>query len=90
MVVFSNPTKRYKRSISNVFYMSNVKKSENEKREKYVELRIKIENDMMQALEEIKEFYNLRTRTELFRLMIIRFYNFIKEEKAKGHDKFSI
>lgn len=55
-----------------------------------VELRIKIEEDMMGALDEIKDFYNLRTRAELFRLMIIRFYNFVKDEKAKGHDKFSI
>lgn len=54
------------------------------------DFRITLDEDMEKAFDEIREFYNLKSRAELFRLMVIRFYNFVKEEKLKGRDKFSI
>jgi len=54
------------------------------------DFRITLDNDMEKAFDEIKDFYNLKSRAELFRLMVIRFYNFVKDEKEKGRDKFSI
>jgi len=54
------------------------------------DFRITLDNDMEKAFDEIKDFYNLKSRAELFRLKVIRFYNFVKDEKEKGRDKFSI
>ena len=55
-----------------------------------VEIRIKLDEDLMKAFDEIKTFYNLNSRTELLRLMLIRFYNHIQDEKSKGKDKFMV
>jgi len=54
------------------------------------EIRVKLEKEMIDALDEITDFYNLNSRPELFRLMIIRFYNFVKDMKEKGYDKFNL
>lgn len=56
----------------------------------FVDFRIKIEQELLDQLNEIKDFYGLNSNAELFRLMIVRFYRFVKDMKEKGYDKFSL
>lgn len=55
-----------------------------------MEIRITLTGEFKNYYKEVKEYYGISSNTELLRLMTIRFYNYIQEEKAKGKDKMKL
>ena len=52
------------------------------------DFRITLDNDMEKAFDEIKDFYNLKSRAELFRLMVIPFTILSKMKRRKAGISF--
>jgi len=55
-----------------------------------MEIRLFLDDEEKQIWNEIKDFYGLKSNSELVRLMMVRFYRHIKEQKEKGNDAFRI
>lgn len=55
-----------------------------------MDIRIVLEDEMEKYFETIKSFYNLKSNTELIRLMTIRFYNYVVQQKKEGKDQIPL
>lgn len=82
--------KKLNQLMGNLQVETGEKYSYNEAIEHLLKNSVGLNKEMSDTVEEIRDFYNLDTKEEVFKLMIIRFYRFIKDMKEKGYDKFNL